>query len=70
MANGDSINTTVQNFLSRIEAEEQVGLLVKAALRRLADTGQLSNQNAIETAGIVEARRNRPSAVRLRSDWR
>ena len=50
MANGDSVSTTVHNFLSRIEAEDQVGLSVKAALRRLADTDQLSNQDAIEAA--------------------
>ncbi|MFH1560215.1 MAG: hypothetical protein ABID84_02225 [Chloroflexota bacterium] len=50
MANEDSVSITVQNFLSRVEAEEQVGRPVKTALRRLADTGQLSNQDAIEAA--------------------
>lgn len=50
MANEDSVSITVHNFLSRIEAEDQVGLLVKAALCRLVDTDQLSNQDAIEAA--------------------
>ena len=50
MANEDSVSITVQNFLSRIEAEEQVGRPVKTALRRLADTNQLFNQDAIEAA--------------------
>lgn len=50
MANGDSVSITVQNFVSRIEAEDRVGLSVKAALRRLADTDQLSNQDAIIAA--------------------
>lgn len=50
MANGDSVSITVQSFLSRIEAEDQVGRPVKVALRRLVETGQLSNQDAIEAA--------------------
>ena len=50
MANGDSVSTTAHNFLSRIEAEDQLGISVKAALRSLADTNQLSNQDAIEAA--------------------
>lgn len=50
MDNSDSVSITVQNFLSRIEAEGEVGLPVQTALRRLAETSQLSNQDAIEAA--------------------
>ena len=50
MANGDSVSVTVQNFLSRIEAETQLEDAVKAAFRRLVETSQLSSQDAIESA--------------------